>query len=693
MQHQLNLITKTLLLPLLCTSFTSFADDASPASQSIERVEIVYKRSSVTSDITEDAQKLMDMPGAMGDPLQAAYALPGVVAAGGSMGSPAVRGSSPSDNSFEVDFMPAGYIFHDFGSSIFNKNLVQDFQLYSAGYGSSYANVTGAVFDVTLRNPKYQAIATSVDLSMFNAGVFVEGQATNNSAFYFSVRKSTLPLFFKEGEELEDEDGELTGITVNSAPDDHDYQGKWVFDLNDNNILSFNVTGAEDSAAAGFSERADIAQKTPEYQGDARILKKFNSQSLVWEHFNKRLYVKTGLGHLSSNERLEYGKIATKTNGFFQDAKVTKTTLKTRANYRFNNEHRLIADLAYEDNETTFDYDAFLYVCTEQDPDCELTKRERITGRQQAQHDLINASLTHVWTPNDKWQTEVGVQSVRYQYSKETFVAPRVAVDYFLSGTQTLSFKAGSYNRQQDISYIMPEFGNPELKSQQANHATVGYKQQLENEWSWSLETYYKTIKDLPYALSADTPNSKLYSNDVEGRAYGVELLINKNKTDNWYGWLAVSAAKSERTELPTNTTRDYFADTPLVVNAVVHYDINEIWNVGFNFTARSGQSYTPIIAVRENPDFAGHFLPVYGEPYSKRHDFYHRLDIRAERKTDWFGLDGKLIFEIMNAYNQENIADIDLDYDKVTATSGVILEEESDDFVMRPSIGYSFKF
>ena len=95
----------------------------------------------------------------------------------------------------------------------------------------------------------------------------------------------------------------------------------------------------------------------------------------------------------------------------------------------------------------------------------------------------------------------------------------------------------------------------------------------------------------------------------------------------------------------------------------------------------------------RENPDFAGHFLPVYGEPYSKRHDFYHRLDIRAERKTDWFGLDGKLIFEIMNAYNQENIADIDLDYDKVTATSGVILEEESDDFVMRPSIGYSFKF
>ena len=68
------------------------------------------------TEITEDAEKLINMPGALGDPLRAVYALPGVVAAGGSMGEPAVRGSSPDDNYFEVDFMPAGYIFHDFGS-------------------------------------------------------------------------------------------------------------------------------------------------------------------------------------------------------------------------------------------------------------------------------------------------------------------------------------------------------------------------------------------------------------------------------------------------------------------------------------------------------------------------------------------------------------------------------------------------
>ena len=100
---------------------------AAEQTDNIERINISHKRSNITAKITEDAKKLVDMPGAMGDPLQAVFALPGVVAAGGSMAHPAVRGSSPQDNMYEVDFMPAGYIFHDFGTSIFNRHLIQDF--------------------------------------------------------------------------------------------------------------------------------------------------------------------------------------------------------------------------------------------------------------------------------------------------------------------------------------------------------------------------------------------------------------------------------------------------------------------------------------------------------------------------------------------------------------------------------------
>ncbi|AOT09264.1 TonB-dependent receptor plug domain-containing protein [Pseudoalteromonas luteoviolacea] len=659
----------------------------------IEHIEVIYKRSSITSEITEDTEKLIEMPGALGDPLRAVFALPGVVAAGGSMSEPAVRGSSPSDNMFEVDFMPAGYIFHDFGSSIFNRHIIQDFQLYSAGYGAGYSNATGAVFDVTLRNPKYQPITTTLDFSMFNAGFFVEGQATETTAFYVSGRKSTLPLFFSEGEELEDDDGEPSGVTINDAPDDHDYQGKFLWDINNNNTLTFNFTGAEDSAAAGFSERAEIAQKTPEFQGDARFIRDFNSQSILWDHYSKKFHLRVGIGALDHSGRLEFGKQPNNLSGFFEQEGEKQLTYKARLNYTVNPQHRFVFDAAYFDNETSYEYDTFQYLCTEIDPDCDLKKGERISGKRTIDLDSGFVGITHIWQPHEDWQTEVGVQSQHNRYTDETFTSPRVAINYYVTPNSVISAKVGRYNRMQDVEYILPEIGNPALKSQVATHSTLGFRQVLEDEWSWSIEGYYKTMEDLPLAIDAGNDAHLLYSNQVEGRAYGVDLLVNKNKTDNWYGWVALSYAKSERTDLRRNITRDYYADTPLVFNAVLNYDINELWQGGFNFTARSGQAYTPIVGVRENPDHAGRFLPVYGDPFSERFKTYHRLDVRFERKTTVFGLEGKLILELMNAYGQDNVAYIDLDYDKITSVNDLHIKEENDDFEMRPSIGFSVTF
>ncbi|SFC60769.1 TonB-dependent receptor plug domain-containing protein [Pseudoalteromonas denitrificans] len=663
-------------------------------SKKIERIEVQTKRSSVLTHITENAEKLISMPGAMGDPLQAVFALPGVVAAGGAMSEPAVRGSSPSDNLFEVDFMPAGYIFHDFGSSIFNKYVIQDFQLFSAGYGTSYSNATGAVFDVSLRNPKYQKLKTTLDFTMFNAGIFTEGQLTENTAFYFSARKSTLPLFFDEGEEIEDDDGELTGVTINKAPDDHDYQGKLIWDINHNNMFTFSFTGAQDSAKANFNQRSELALKNPEYQGDATFKRGFNSQSILWDHYGDGVHVKLGVGALSHTELFEYGRIATGGDGFFEDETQKQITYKARVNYQVNSDHNILFDAAYHDKKLEYSYDMFQYTCTDIDPDCTLNKGGRITDKRTQDVDDQFVGLAHIWQITDKIQSDLGVQWQHNNYSKETFIQPRVALNYFITDQSTVSLKYGEYNRLQDIDTILPVLGNPNLKSQTSQHSTLGFQQELEDEWSWSIEGYYKTMSDLPLALTDNYADSdKLYSNDVEGRAYGFDLLVNKNKTDKWYGWVSLSYAKSERTDLRRNITRDYYTDTPLVMNVVFNYQINERWNGGFNFTARSGQAYTPITGVVENPDHDGKFLPQYGEPFSERFDVAHRLDIRFERKTDFFDLDAMLIFEVMNVYGQDNVSYIDLDYQKVKSTNDLILEEETDDFEMRPSIGFSVNF
>ena len=662
--------------------------------RNIERLQVTSQRSDVMAEITEDAQKLVAMPGALGDPLQAVFALPGVVVAGGDMSAHAVRGSSPDDNLFEVDFMPAGYIFHDFGLSIFNKHLIQDFQLHSAGYGAGYSDATGAVFDVSLRNPRYQPITTTVDLTMFNAGIFVEGQLTGDSAFYLSGRKSMLPVFFDEGEELEDDDGQPSGVILNSPPDDHDYQGKWVTELNDRQTLTLSVTGAEDSAGANFGQRAEMSLKSPEYQGDAVFKRGFNSQNLIWDHRGRDITVKLGLGALHNEERLEYGKQATRGAGFYESESDRQMTYKARIGYQASAARRWIVDAAYYDNRFNYDFDIIHTVCTELDPDCELNKGKRLQGQHKLDIDRQFVGLTQVWDINNQWQSSTGLQWQRNSYTGEDFVHPRLALSYFVSDDSTITARYGSYNRMQDIDTLLSGLGNPALKSQTARHLTLGFQQFLANEWSWSVEGYYKTMDDLPLALDAkESESTAFYSNEVSGRAYGADLLINKNKLDNWYGWLAISYSKSERTDHRHKITRDYYADTPLVVNMVLNYQFNERWNGGLNFTARSGQAYTPIIGVRENLAFDNRFLPIYGEPFSKRFDLYHRLDLRLERKTDFWGLDGMLVFELMNAYNQDNVSGIDLDYRKITATNQLLIKEETDSFEMRPSVGFSVTF
>jgi len=660
----------------------------------IERISISYKRSNITAQITEDAEKLVDMPGAMGDPLQAVFALPGVVAAGGSMAEPAVRGSSPQDNMFEVDFMPAGYIFHDFGTSIFNRHLIQNFQLISAGYGTGYSNATGAVFDVSLRSPRHQAIKTTVDFSLFNTGFFIEGEVSENSAFYLSGRKSNLPLFFSTGEEETDDDGELTGIIINDAPDDFDVQGKYTWDVDSNNVLSLSFTKAHDSAGASFNQRAEIALKSPEFQGDARFTRSFDSQNLLWDHYAENYQLKVGIGVLNSEEVLSYGRGQGKDGGYFIDENSTQYTYKARLNYAINERNQLIVDAAYFDLQSNFDYDTFQYICTDMDPDCDINKRERIKGQVSADLDNYFVGLNYVTNLGESFQAELGAQWQHSKYSDETFAAPRLALNYFVGDQSTISLKYGEYNRLQDLGDILPEIGNPQLKSQTSKHATLGFAQDLDDEWSWSVEGYYKTVDDLPLALDESQPDAHLlYSNQVTGTAYGVDFLLNKNKTDNWYGWLSLSYAKSERTNERTNITRDYYADTPLVLNAVYQYQISERWNGGFNFTARSGQAYTPIVGVRENPDYSDRYLPIYGEAFSKRHDLYHRLDIRFERQTDVFGLDAKLVFEVMNVLAVKNVSAIDLDYQQVNSTNDLIISEDDDDFGMRPSIGFSVSF
>lgn len=271
------MILRPLLTSMVGVAMSSMALAADDGSKTTAEVVVRADREPEATQITEQAQKLIDVPGALGDPVAAVFSLPGVVYSGGEFSAPAVRGSAPQDNLYIVDFLPAGYVFHAFTNSVFSENIIQDFELYPAAFGPQYSDATGAVFDISLREPANTPLRSVIDVSMLRSGVFLEGAVTENSAAYLSVRKSLIHLF------MSDEGDNEEGVRFQKAPRDDDYQFKYAWHFATDNTLTLAANGASDLAAAGFESRSDFAQENPDFAGDARVRDRFRNQSLIWD--------------------------------------------------------------------------------------------------------------------------------------------------------------------------------------------------------------------------------------------------------------------------------------------------------------------------------------------------------------------------------------------------------------------------
>jgi hypothetical protein len=644
---------------------------------------VVGTRDADATQITEGAQKLIDVPGADGDPLSAVFSLPGIVYAGGDTGEPAVRGSGPADNLYVVDSLPVPYVFHalDIGESVFSDNILRSFDLYAAGFGPQYANATGGVFDIGLRDPKNQPLSATVDLSALRSGIFLESAITEQSAAYLSARESLLHLFIKSNT--------TDGVIFESPPKDNDYQLKYVWHIDDRQKLTAAANGASDSGGADFTAQSQFAEEYPDAAGSARFDSHYNYQTLAWEYLapeGSRLRV--ALGHDTDDNETRYGE------GYYYDEKLTQNIAHLQSDTALNSDHTLhfTGDVTRNEHEAEF-YEV-LYVCNEFDPTCIDTRHGIVTGT------LPLTETEKTFSASDSWRlgpvtVDLGGQLHDNSFTGEHFYNPRGAVTWQIASHSAIFARAGTYNEFPQLDAVLPEIGNPHLRESRAYHFSAGFMQEYEKGWSWNAEGYSKKLWDLPLALDASSPNaSQLYSNQVSGRAYGVDLLINKNRADSpWSGWLALSLGKSTRTDEITGVTSDYYLDTPFLMNTVVNYQWSQTLDFGARLTVRSGQPDTPITGVRDNPYFPGDVLPVYGTPYSTRLPTYYRLDLRVKRQFMIGRYPSSISLNIINALDTKNVTARQLNYTSSKVGQPPLTTRIDDDLPFLPVVTFRITF
>ena len=650
-----------------------------------EVIQVIGRRNQANSEMTEETKLLLGVAGVGNDPLSAVYSLPGIIYAGGDTGSPAVRGSSPDDNAFYIDDMPAGYIFHLFGDSIFNENLIRDFNLEPAAFGSEYGNATGGVFDVKLRDPRHQDIETTLDLSMLKSGVMVEGSITENSAFYFSYRRSQIHLFLPEGEEDE-------GYTIFKAPISDDYQGKYQWLIGDAHKLTFSASGASDVGGVNISENSEAGRIDPDSIGDLKIATRFDGQSISWQYYgddHKMMHLVAG--HNVNKTKEKFGQ------GQFTDVNEESYNLRFFYQLAWIEDHKLGFGIDYSKTDVDYSFDIIPYYCTEFDSNCRDHKGDRIQDDTSLSDQNIAVYLDETWNINADWQLILGVRGERNDYTEQSFIHPRFTLNWQANNSLIIKAKAGTYSRFPDVDTALKKLGNPKIASPKATHYSLGFEYDVNDLWFTSIDFYHKSLSNLPRStdeltITPVTGEDLHYTADTSGTAHGVEWLVKRERQNGWFGWASLSWSKSDRTDDLTNITSDYYLDTPLVANIVANYELNERWDFGLRFTLRSGAKYTPITGLRDNPDYDEHYLPNYGEVNSKTLPTYHRLDLEANYKTLYWGYDAKWTFAVINAMAQENISGYYYDpADNDTPTSYTVSGEE--DIGVFPYIGLKMTF
>ena len=613
------------------------------------------------------AKKLVKVPGSGNDPLRAIEALPGVTFTNGRSSEPAVRGSSPEDNRYFIDFMPVQNIFHLDGSSLLNDNVVESFKLEAAAFDAEYNDATGAVIAATSRAPYLDQKQAIIDFSLLKASLLVESPITENQSAYLSVRQSLFQYYIENF--LDDEDFEFTTV-----PEYFDYQGKYYIKLSDSSDISIQAIGSKDKAGLLFAEDSDEVLQDPGLSGGIDFESQFHSQGIAWnKDFIDGSDAIVSFSHMESDFDFSIGtenKLTAKAHDYY---------LRSQFNTPVSLNHTLKVGTEILERRIKFDGDLSAPPCDELKPDCKIADgQERIVSQDSLVIYNYDVYLSDEWFVTPRLSLTPGVLWSTDDYSEQVFTQPKLKARWEFIDFMWLNAGWGEYHKfTNNFGQVAKGFGNPELDQPTAIHYNLGLEQQIDDSLLWKLDTYYKKLDDIVVSTpDKDTYYPDLtvteylelprYTNDADGDAYGFEFFVNKDMTEDWYGWLSIAYSETRRKNNLTGEDFKYNYDQPWIINLVSSYELNQDWTLGLKWRYQSGQLVTPVVGTTNETttDGVDYVSPVYGDLNSRRLPSYHKLDARLDRTYQYTSWKMDLYIEALNLYNRANVTDYEYNGD-----------------------------
>lgn len=617
----------------------------------LDDVVVTYSR--INEDLDAGQQKIqktdlkrVPTPGGSGDIASYLQTLPGVVATGDRGGQFFVRGGTPSENLALIDGTLIYQPFHIIGFfSVFPEEVISDVDFYAGGFGPKYSGRTSSVLDVRLRNGDFDKNRFSASISPFLSEVFIEGPIEEGKTSFMALGRGSMieqaSRIYPEGQQPLRFNSQL--IKVGSKNEEGSNCSALFMRTFDRGRLDF--------------EGGDIFRwRNFVLGGRCAALSQESKVSFV--------DINVGISHAGNEagkaEDPERSSGITKLN---TDVSLIQYVGKIKLDYGFFTNMRWL----------TYDF-AGMFVALEQE------KKVFITS---------GAHIKTTLPIGEKFKIEPGFSTSIYLEQFTPSLEPRLQLSW-----QPRAIKSEEVNAAVGI-YRQPIAGVTDLrdagsaftawmpipdidKQMEAIHALLGWRQSVGRFFYYSMEGYYKWLRNLPVSKWNTIARFNTNLALADGYVYGADLRMEFNSRffyanlgygyslteyetiqdlfETWYGGGAESyhPAHDRRHQLNAQVGVE-----------VGNFNANITWNYG------SGLPFTRPLGFDSHIRYEDHLPDVretYGvprviidRPFTGRMPDYHILNISVEQAIDLSKVRMQIQGGAINTYNQENMFYFDI--------------------------------
>lgn len=614
-----------------------------------------YKKDQSVKSLTR--QQIFDMPGANGDVIKAVQNLPGVNRAQGFSSQIIVQGSAPKDTNYDFDGHEIPLVFHFGGlSSVVMPEAIEKVDFYSAGFQAEHSRALGGIISLLTRKPE---VADRDSKGLFyvdnlSAGGLFESKINDRSQFLISGRYSYIGFFLKSAIK----DQETLNLTV--APEFYDMTAIYNYQIADNENLKISFISSNDKLAFVLNEPL---RQDPSIRGTFSNTVSFFRIVPTWEKIidaDNLLFFSFAYG---------VDKLNVDIGSNFLNLERKSFSTRSRWEHKINSDSKIKLgwDNIYSNGQIKIRLPVQSGSGGINNPVSSGETREADINIKSNSPGFFSELE---YQANLKLKIIPGIRADYFSLTKEFYILPRLALQYKADDSLVYKLGSGMYVQPSEGQESSKDFGNPDIKSPQAIHLTLGFDKNFKNGNSdgnfFSSNSFYRKFDRLVIQSAAKKIVNgnevfEIYNNEGTGAAYGIENQW-KYQNGDYQLVLGYTWSKSVR-KSPSQAEYNFEYDQTHNLNLINSYQISDSWKISSRYRYVTGNPYTPVVGAIYDADNEIYF-PLRGNAYSERNQAFQQLDLRLDKKIILDQEIWTFYLDIQNVVNSKNSEGIQYSYD-----------------------------